>query len=389
MEKFNQEFRDRQIAITSDIEGGNAYDFKKYPGNVYSFTPRRDPGENYSGQVYYFKLQIENLQKDIAHVTVTAIADYDETWKGWQASLNPKIWIFSSNRLKIPEILAQDRVKATPRSMSINLTLQPFEKIIISNMFTPPYSELVQELHDLADSYPTFLKLNEIGQSPLGNQMYSIRVNPQGESDNLFKILVGGTSQPNEFGDYAAISILQGFLDMGADFWDNFTTKFLLEFIFFQNPDGMVQGMNMVNANQENLFFSYFHKNQPMPLENEIIWNHIKTNPPDLYLEMHSFFQDHKTIQPYIYPLELLSEKKNQKFYLKLAKALVKYSNGMKEEIHLNQKYFQDTLCYRLMEKFQTHSFQYKLHSGMSINQKKQTAWDVFYILIKNLKKMV
>ncbi|MHA1453205.1 MAG: hypothetical protein ACTSRD_10115, partial [Promethearchaeota archaeon] len=146
MEKINQEFRDRKIAITSEIEGGNAYDFKKYPGNIYSFTPRRDPGENYSSQAYYFKLQIENLQKDIANITITAIADYDETWKGWQPSLNPTIWIFSPGRLKFPEQITQDKVKATPRSMSINLTLQSYEKIIISNMFTPPYSELVQEL---------------------------------------------------------------------------------------------------------------------------------------------------------------------------------------------------------------------------------------------------
>ena len=105
----------------------------------------------------------------IANVTITAIADYDETWKGWQPSLNPTIWVFSPDRLKIPEQIAQDRVKATPRSMSINLTLQSYEKIIISNMFTPPYSELVQELKDLAGAYPTFLKLTEIGLSPMGN----------------------------------------------------------------------------------------------------------------------------------------------------------------------------------------------------------------------------
>ena len=94
MENKNREFRDRKIFLTSNFEGGNACNFKKYPGNIYGFNPIRDPGENYSGQAYYFKVLVENLQKEELNITLTAIAEYDELWKGWQSSINPTIWIF-------------------------------------------------------------------------------------------------------------------------------------------------------------------------------------------------------------------------------------------------------------------------------------------------------
>ena len=96
-----------------------------------------------------------------------------------------------------------------------------------------------------------------------------------------------------------------------------------------------------------------------------------------------------KTIRPYIYPIDLLNEKKTQKTYRILSKNLIKFGNGIKEEISKNQPYFQDTLCYRLMEKFGTLCFQYKLHSGMNIHQITQTAWEVFSLLIKTLKRLI
>jgi hypothetical protein len=385
MESKSREFRDRKIYLTSEIEGGNAYNFKKFPGNIYGFTPKRDPGEGYSGQAYYFKFQIENLCKDPTNVTITAIADYDDTWKGWQSSINPTIWIFSPNRQKNPIQLSPDLVRATTQSMSITISLQSYEKIILSNMFTPSYTGLVQIVEDLASQYPTFLQLKEIGRSPMDNPIYTIKVNPEAESYDIFKILVGGTSQPNEFGDYSSILILQQFLTMGADFWDEFSAKFSLEFLLFQNPDGMKLGTNMVNSKGENPFFSWHSDPKTMPDENQIVWNYIIDNPPNFYLEMHSFFQDRKTIRPYIYPIELLQNKRDQKLYQKVSKTLIKYCNGIQEQIHINQPYFQNTLCYRLMEQYHTLALQFKLHSGMSVSEITQTSWKVFGSIYKSL----
>lgn len=383
---MSREFRDRKIFITSEIEGGNAYDFQKFPGDIYGFTPKRDSGEGYSGQAHYFKFFIENLRKDPTEVTITAIANYDDIWKGWQSSINPTIWIFSLNRQKPPQQLTPDQVKTTTQNMSINLTLQSFERLIITNMFTPPFSDLLEDVEDLASQYPTFLQFTKIGQSPNGNPIHSIKVNSHADAPQLFKILVGGTSQPNEFGDFAALSILQEFLNKGADFWDEFFAKFSLEFLLFQNPDGMMLGTNMVNATGNNLFFSWFKDPTDIPEENQAIWNYIAENQPNLYLEMHSFFQDNKTIRPYIYPMELLKDRRNQKLYQKISKNLIRHCNGMKEEIQLNQPYFQDTLCYRLMEHYQTLAFQFKLHSGMMISQMKLTSWKTFMLCIKALK---
>jgi len=387
METAIREFRDRKIFLTSEIEGGNAYDFQKFPGGVYSFTPKRDPGEEYSSQAYYFKFSIENLQKDPTDVTITAIANFDEIWKGWQSSIHPTIWIYSPNHQKQPIRLSSDRVRATPRSMSINLTLRSYETLIISNMLTLSYTKLVNEVENVANEYPTFLKLTEIGRSPLENPIYSIKVNPKIDSSNLFKILIGGTSQPNEFGDYASLLVLQQFLKKGAEFWDDFSTKFSIEFIFFQNPDGMIQGTNMVNSKGENLFFSWDNDRNSSLKENTAIWDYIIIEPPNFYLEMHSFFQDHKTIRPYTFPIELLSEKRDQRLYTKLSKNLIKFSNGMKEEIHIDQPYFKDTLCYQLMEKHQTLCMQYKLHSRNSISHTTQTVWKVFSEILKTLKR--
>jgi len=381
-----REFRDRKVFLTSKIEGGNANNFKKYPGDIYSFMPQRDSGENYSSQAYYFKFQIENLLNDLTHITVTAIAEYDDTWKGWQYSIHPTLWIFSPNNQKFPERIHSDRVRTTPQSMSINLILQPFEKIIITNMLTPPYSQLLEEIELLASHYPTLLKLTQIGQSPMGNPLYSIKVNPNATHTNQVKILVGGSPQSNEFGDLAVIFILQEFLNKGTDYWDEFNSRFTLECILFQNSDGMVLGTNMVNSKGENTFFSYFADFHLMPEENKVVWEHIQKEPPDIYLEMHSFFQDNKTLRPYIYPMELLPEKDRQKTYQKIAKSLINLCNGMKESIHKNQPYFQDTLCYRLMERYHTLSFQFKLHSGMSISESKKTAWEVFHNIVRLIK---
>ena len=83
----------------------------------------------------------------------------------------------------------------------------------------------------------------------------------------------------------------------------------------------MVLGTNMVNANWENLFFSYFHENQSMPKENEIIWNHLKENPPNIFLEMHSFFQDNKTIRPYILSFRAPIREEESKILFKISKS--------------------------------------------------------------------
>ncbi len=389
MDTTKREFRDRKICLTSKIEGGNASNFEKYPGDVYGFSPIRDPGENYSSQAYYFKFQIENLRNEDINVTVTAIAEYDDVWKGWQLSLNPKIWIFYPNDLREPIHLVPDRVKSTPWSMSLNLSLKPFEKLILSNMFTPSLSSLVQKVEDLASLYPTFLKLQEIGKSPKNHPIYSIIVNPDVPSHKLFKILIGGSPQPNEFGDHAALQILQNFLKQDADYWDIFAKLFSLEFIFFQNPDGMELGTNMVNNKGENLFFSYCNELENMPMENQFIWSYLAQNPPKLYLEMHSFFQDQKTIRPYIYPIDLLKEKREAKIYQKLAKDLIKFSNGVKEDISLNQPYFDNTLCYKLMEKFGTLCFQYKLHSRLTTLEISKISWDLFLTLQKALRRII
>ena len=107
-----------------------------------------------------------------------------------------------------------------------------------------------------------------------------------------------------------------------------------------------------------------------------------------MYLEWHSFFQDLKTIRPYLYPIELLNSSKNlQKIYKKMAGTLKSYCNGAKEQIKLNQLYFSDTLAYRLQEKFNTLSFQFKLHSGMRIKDIEGIIWKVFNKLVKNMNQ--
>lgn len=387
MEPIRQ-FKDRKFLLTSEIEGGNAINFRKYPGDIYSFEPKRDPGENYSNQAYYFKFQIENLQKDPQHVTVTAIADYDDVWKGWQFSLNPSLWTFSPNKQILPEKLPRDTIRATPQSMSINLLLQSYQKLIISNMLAFPYSQLLDEIERLAELYPTFLKLTQIGLSPMRNSIYSLKIKSDSETqDNCCKILIAGSPQPNECGDFATLTILQEFLNKGAEFWDDFLSHFSLECIFFQNPDGMILGTNMVNSKGENPFFAWFENTDDMPEENQHIWKYLEKNKPNLYLEMHSFFQDNKTIRPYIYPVDLLSNKKARNLYQKIVKLLIRYCNGMKEEIQLNQPYFRNTLCYKLMERYHIPSIQFKLHSAMNLSQITQTSWDVFTRIIKGIKK--
>lgn len=379
-----------EIVLTSEFEGGNGIEFKEYGDNIFSFMPERDPGEKYSGQAYYFKFAVENklVRTDaVKNITVTAIADYDDLWKGWGYCLNIKLWKYSGSSITHMQL---KNVKTTPKTMGINLSLQPREKIYISNMLSIPYTEMVNILEDIQLRYPTFLKLLEIGRSPMDNIIYSLRVNPDEnhwKDTSKSKIIVSGTPQSNEYGDYATILLLQKFLEMGAEYWDSLL-DFRIEFIFFQNPDGIVLGKNMVNSKGENIFFGFKDSIENISVENALVWEYLEKDPPVLYLEWHSFFQDLKTIRPYLYPIELFNSRKNlQKIYKKMAATLKSYCNGAKEQIKINQTYFSDTLAYRLQEKFNTLSFQFKLHSGMEIKDIEAMIWKIFSKLVKILNR--
>ena len=70
-----------------------------------------------------------------------------------------------------------------------------------------------------------------------------------------------------------------------------------------------------------------------------------------------------------------------------MAATLKSYCNGAKEQINLDQAYFSDTLAYRLQEKFNTLSFQFKLHSGMEIKDIEAMIWKIFNKLVKILNR--
>lgn len=390
--KSNKSLFDSGIFLTSEFESGNGTNFKKYDEGIYGFSPIRDPGKFYSGQAYYFKFLVENRlirQDSSKEITVTAIADYDDIWKGWATTLNTRIWKYSTDWGSI-EQLDSRRVKPTPKSVGINLKIAPQEKFYISNTLSLPYSKVRSMVENIHEFYPTFTKLEEIAKSPLNNPIYSLKINPDPihwNDTNKLKILISGTPQPNEIGDYGAYLLLQSFLDKGADYWDDFHRYFKLEFLFFQNPDGNVEGRNMVNSKDQNIFFGYKEDENKQPEECKKILDYISKAPPNYFLEIHSFFQDSKTIRPYIYPKELFRNLELQKIYEKLSKEIIGYSNGAKELISVDQDYFKDTLAYRIQQKFETMSIQYKLHSYMKLEDNQKTIWNVFDKSIKTLKK--
>ncbi|MCP4760264.1 MAG: hypothetical protein GY870_00685 [archaeon] len=381
--------KDRKIVLTSEFDSGNAINFERFDEGIYSFMPERDPGKNYSGQAYYFKFSVENLTKLPIKITVTAIADYDDTWRGFSPALKSLFWRYTSQGGMIH--LDSSCVKSSPKTIALNLSLLPNEKMKISNMLTVPYSEMVDIIHDIDQiQYPTFVKMTVIGKSVQNNSIYSIKINPIEEhwnNESKFRIIISGSPQSNEFGDFAAILLLERFLKEGAEFWDDFHRYFRLEFILFQNPDGIKLGKNMVNSKGENIFFGFTEEDEKMSQENQIVWNYLKNNVPDLYLEFHSFFQDYKTLRPYLYPLDFFKSKIKQNLYKKISKTLKSYCNGGKEEIKVEQKYFCDTLAYKLQKKYETYAIQFKLHSCMDLNDTEDVIWKVFSKSIKVLRK--
>lgn len=392
--KSKRSLYDNGIFLTSEFESGNGINFKKYDEGIYGFNPIRDPGKFYSGQAFYFKFLVENRlirQDSSKEITVTAIADYDDIWKGWSTTLNVKIWKYSVDGGFI-EQLDSKRVKPTPKSIGINLKVAPQEKFYISNTLSLPYSRLRSMVENVQIIYPNFTKLTEVARSPLNNQIYSLKINPEydhwNDKDKL-KILISGTPQPNEIGDFGAYLLLQSFLNKGADFWDEFHKYFKLEFLFFQNPDGNIEGRNMVNSKGQNIFFGYKEDEEKRPDECKKIWDYISKEPPNFFLEIHSFFQDSKTIRPYIYPKELFKNLEVQKTYVKLSKDIISFSNGAREIISLDQDYFKDTLAYRLQQKFDTMAIQYKLHSYMKLEENQKTIWEIYDKSIKNIKKSI
>ncbi|MBD3352360.1 MAG: hypothetical protein GF364_12810, partial [Candidatus Lokiarchaeota archaeon] len=278
-----------EIILSSEFETGNGKDFKEYDTDIYGFYPERDPGELYSGQPFYFKFSVKNRllrPTDIKKITVTAIADYDKIWKGWTSSLNIKLWKYLPNG--IIQHLNPRRVKPTRQSIGINLKVSPQESYKISNLLVIPYSDMKDMLLNYHGANPNTTELTKIGVSALENEIYSLRILPKNQSQNYAEkplILVSGTPQSNEFGDYAALNILSLYLDEGPKYWENLAESFRLEFIFFQNPDGIVEGKNMVNSEGENIFFGFKKHAEECPKECKKIWEHIEKDPPQLYLE--------------------------------------------------------------------------------------------------------
>jgi hypothetical protein len=377
-----------RLVLSSDFETGNAINFQKFDENIYGFMPKKDPGSGYSGQSYYFKFSAKNLTRDEINFTISAVADYDNTWKGWTQSLESKLWSYMGTSFTHYDM---NLVRTNPKSITINVKLMPKQEVKISNMLTIPYSDMVAELEIVQLDYPNFVKMQKIGESNENNGIYSLIIDPNNSNwnnQNKTKILISGSPQSNEFGDFAAIQLLKMFLSKQGEYWDEFHEHFRLEFIFFQNPDGIINGTNMVNSKAENVFFSFNKSLDSLPKETSIVWNYIKENPPDFYLEFHSFFQDLKKIRPYTYPQELFSSKIRKKLQKKIKKILVSLCNGAKEEININQPYFSDTLCYRLQEEFQTISFQFKLHSCMEFEDTKDLIWQIFKKSLKPLEKL-
>jgi len=379
-----------EIILTSEFETGNGRDFKEYDKDIFGFYPEKDSTDLYSSPAYYFKFKIENRllkKQDTKKITITAIADDDK--RGWEQFIGTKIWKYNLNGSI--EQLNPKNTKPTLYSIGINLELKPKEKFFVSNMITIPYSEMKEKILDLCTIYPSNIKIEEIGKSPMGNSIYSLKLHPHeniwNESSKI-KILISGSPQPSEFGDFAALNLLKMYLNKGEGFWNELKEYFKFQFIFFQNPDGIVYGKNMTNSKGENIFFSYNLEQNNLPQECEFVWEFIKKEPPDLYLEIHSYSQFKKTIRPYIYPYELLKSDVRKRIYKKLSKELVSFSNGAVEKIKLNEKWFSNTLAYQLQKNFDTLSFQYKLHSNLRLEENWKIIWNVFEKVIKNLRKL-
>ena len=76
-----------------------------------------------------------------------------------------------------------------------------------------------------------------------------------------------------------------------------------------------------------------------------------------------------------------------KKIYKNLSKQLIAFCNGAKQNIKPNQKWFRDTLAYKLQESFDTMSLQFKLHSCMTVKENEDLAWDIFERSIKIIRK--
>ncbi len=382
-------FSNSDTEITSDFECGNGENIRQTGDNHFSFETHRDWGKDdpLNMQNWYFCVKVSNRsdRRRTLYFDVR-ITDHKSHSEAYIRAKRGNSW----ERLPAEVLSAADGsgfdYSRDDWVFRITLPLAADEIVYLSNGFWFPPSDMTAWLYKTAERRPDICALDEIGRT---NQGRPISVLTISESSNAEKnMLVAASPQGSEIGAWACRRLIEVLL--GKDpFALNIRKTLSVDIIPQTNPDGEALGTVMVNSLGQNPLFEFkqIANGGAGSAEAESLWNRAKDNPPDVYLEYHSYYQENRpSFRPYLFSPDLHHSNSRRVIAKEVSARLLEISTGPPMIVEKNDERFSNSFPYQLIEQFDTIAHFYKLHQRESLENNLDQAVRVFKTVVEVAK---
>jgi hypothetical protein len=376
-------FSNNDTEITSDFECGNGEKIRQTGDNHFAFETHRDwgKGDPLNMQNWYFCVRVLNRsgRQRSLHFDVR-IPSHKSHSEAYVRAKRGNSW----EHLPVEVLSAADGscidCSRDDWVFRITLPLAADETVYLSNGFWFPPSEMTAWLGVTAERHSDICTLDQIGRTNQGRPISVLTIPDSGNTEKKKHILVAASPQGSEIGAWVCRRLIEVLL--GKDpFAVNIRKTLSVDIIPQTNPDGEALGSVMVNSSGQNPLFEFkqIAHGGTGSAEAESLWNRVKNNPPDAYLEYHSYYQENRpSFRPYLFSPDLHHDKSLRAIAEEVSKRLLEISTGPPMIVEKNDERFSNSFPYQLIEKFDTIAHFYKLHQRESLEDNLDQAVRVF-----------
>lgn len=186
------------------------------------------------------------------------------------------------------------------RYFTFPMTLQPFEKKIVSNTLMRPYTSLGERFREL--SRASRAKDEVIGHSVEGRPIFAYSWEGAGWASDGPSLLITSGLHPVEPDTLATENIME--------YLTTPTGKEILEglrlvIVPISNPDGFIHGYNGCNVRGINYFWDFRYQDDQNCPEASALWKLIERISPWVYVDFHAYTiqGDRRKAGPYMKPI--------------------------------------------------------------------------------------
>jgi len=281
-------FRDSDVLIATDMEGGNGVNPRRLTEGHYAVTLEPEPGSHrFSGYSYYFCMGIQNLREDPQEIIVQLEAHSPGSEQFGRGTRH----VVLRHRGRYSQ-LVPGAIRLVPElddAVDVTLVLPSASAgpLFASNFHWWPYSEVADYVRRLEQDAHTRVRI--IGQSLEGRPLYAVEIGP--DDVDLPCVVHAQTPQPSEMLGSLACRALIDWLRSSDSEAVEIRQRLLTCFVPATNPDGSVRGYAVSDSQGR---FHYFEANlaaegDPSATpETAALWRYLCERRPTVFWEWHS-----------------------------------------------------------------------------------------------------